>query len=677
MSRDLRLSLALLAAVAAACGGNNTSGNNGSLLTIIPSPTSVPADGVSTITLTLKGIAADGTSPYNGSVDLTSKADVIYGDTSVENDIVAMVAGKATQTIACAPGTNCVGQIVLNGSLISNGANASAATQVTFTAVAPPPDGGDAGPDAGGTNDGGDGGLMDGGDAGPPAPGQIQFVGTANPYMGVDYGPTGVSQFIENTFTFEVDDSTGKIPIAGVPVTFTAIGSGALPAGSYLEGTDAGTETVVGTTDKTGRFALQAHSGQASGTITITATVNGTDIQTIGQGSVVGTQPSVFKSSLSCTPENLPVYLGSAGSYPCETSSDVLQKTVCTANLADRFGNVVTVQVAVKFFSEAGNFESPSTQTPPFSVTAGTGQTFGAASNTLDTNGSLPEDVDPLPANGSIPGEPFYVDQCAGLPGHTYNPRDGLVTVIAVFEGEEAFIADSTKVYEPGNEFTDLPQPFVDSNDNSVWDPGEACVGQSVAGECGGPNGVWDANTNVFIVSHVLYTGHANESTAVCNNCVVSPLQGTTISFWPQRPNVAAIPESGAVTGTINYADINLNPPAPEALTNVDVTGPQSLQLKYPANVATCVFVGDLGMSVIPLANCTDGGVPDDAGNPVESTICVPRTSITDFTGGVSGCAYQLTNGNTTDAGAQPYSLTATLGVEANSDSQNYSGFAL
>jgi hypothetical protein len=55
----------------------------------------------------------------------------------------------------------------------------------------------------------------------------------------------------------------------------------------------------------------------------------------------------------------------------------------------------------------------------------------------------------------------------------------------------------------------------------------------------------------------------------------------------------------------------------------------------------------------------------------------VPHTAITDFTGGFSSCQYELTNSNTVDAGAVPYSLSATLDVEANTDSQGYKGFAL
>ncbi len=332
----------------------------------------------------------------------------------------------------------------------------------------------------------------------------------------------------------------------------------------------------------------------------------------------------------------------------------------------------MTVQVAVKFFSEAGNFELPNTQTPPFSPTPVAGQ--GSATNTLDTNGSLPEDVDPLPPIGTDPGEPSYDDQCAGVAGHTYNPRDGLVTIIAVFQGEEKFTPDSTGVYHPGNTFTDLPAPFVDSNDNSVWDLGEACEGASTSGVCGGPNGIWDGNANVFVETHVLYSGHANQSTAVCNNCIVSPLQGTTISFLPQNPNQSSMPQMGIATGFINYAEINLNVPALPATNSLVIAGPTSLQLKYP--FSPCANVDYLGMNVTPLVSCTDGGVPDDAGNPVPSIICAPTTAITDFSGGFDVCQYQLTNSNTQGTGTHSYTLSATLDVEGNSDTQDYGGLA-
>ncbi len=321
MLRDLRLSLSLVAAAAVACSGGG--GGNSSTLSISPSPSSAPADGMSTITLTLIAVGADG-NPYNGTVNLTSKKLVSYGDGDIQNTTVAMIKGAASETIDCDSSNGCAGGVTINGSLISNGANASAQTQVTFTAIPPNPDAGDGGADggdAGSTTDGGaDGGTADGGDAGPPpVPGQIIFVKSAAPYMGVDYGPTGVSQLTIDSFTFEVADTTGKTPIPGVPVTFSST-SDDLPQGTYLvDGgvTDAGLQLVHGITDMTGSVVVQAHSGQRSGPVTINASIDNTSFPAAeATSSVVGTQPSVTNSSVSCSPENLPVYLGNQGKYP-------------------------------------------------------------------------------------------------------------------------------------------------------------------------------------------------------------------------------------------------------------------------------------------------------------------------------------------------------------------------
>ncbi len=228
----------------------------------------------------------------------------------------------------------------------------------------------------------------------------------------------------------------------------------------------------------------------------------------------------------------------------------------------------------------------------------------------------------------------------------------------------------------------------MDSDDSSHWDQGELCAGQSVSGKCGGPNGVWDANANVFLVTHVLYTGHATESTATCNNCVVSPLQGTTISFWPPTSSAPLAESGGTVTGTIQYADINLNYPAKAGLLAGHVgeqrppafssAGTPSIQLKYPVDPVNCPpFVDTLGMDVTPLQTCDAGTVPDDAGNPVGSIICEPLTSITTFSGGSASCQYQLTNSNTQDAGLKQFSVSATLDVLSNNDSQSYNFSAL
>ena len=97
-----------------------------------------------------------------------------------------------------------------------------------------------------------------------------------------------------------------------------------------------------------------------------------------------------------------------------------------------------------------------------------------------------PRDVGPFDGNGhelavcpaGCVAAPFDATQCPGEPcwtdatGITHNPRDGIATLIAAVPGVKSF--------------DDQGEPFVDANDNGVWDPGEAFIDYN-------GNGKWDA----------------------------------------------------------------------------------------------------------------------------------------------------------------------------------------
>ncbi len=97
-----------------------------------------------------------------------------------------------------------------------------------------------------------------------------------------------------------------------------------------------------------------------------------------------------------------------------------------------------------------------------------------------------PNDVGPFDSHGheqavcpaGCVAAPFDAAQCPGEPcwtdatGLTHNPRDGIATLIAAVPGVKSF--------------DDQGEPFVDSNDNGVWDPGEPFIDYN-------GNGKWDA----------------------------------------------------------------------------------------------------------------------------------------------------------------------------------------
>lgn len=88
------------------------------------------------------------------------------------------------------------------------------------------------------------------------------------------------------------------------------------------------------------------------------------------------------------------------------------------------------------------------------------------------------------------------------------NPRDNLVSMIAVTSGEEGFTdSNNNGVYDQGEVFDDLTEPFVDSNDNGTWDPDERFIDVNGNRNWDGKNDRWDANTLIWTQERVLWTG--------------------------------------------------------------------------------------------------------------------------------------------------------------------------
>ncbi|MCG3173432.1 MAG: hypothetical protein GMKNLPBB_01629 [Myxococcota bacterium] len=146
-----------------------------------------------------------------------------------------------------------------------------------------------------------------------------------------------------------------------------------------------------------------------------------------------------------------------------------------------------------------------------------------------------PADVDP------IAGEPSYRD----AKGQTRNPRDGLVTIIAMLPFGEAYNdSNGNGVRDRNERFEDQGEPLVDSNDNGVWDKGEFFVDFNESGKWDAPNGRHDPEGYMWVRANILWTGALNESVET------SRIEPTSI----------LVKNGGAQTFTIHMTDQNLNP---------------------------------------------------------------------------------------------------------------------
>ncbi|MCX5868479.1 MAG: Ig-like domain-containing protein [Proteobacteria bacterium] len=144
--------------------------------------------------------------------------------------------------------------------------------------------------------------------------------------------------------------------------------------------------------------------------------------------------------------------------------------TSITAYLADRYSNFAVKGTSVNFFTEGGAIS-------PYIVT----NANGLAVATLQAQGPAPQDVGPgayyqcgfnTCLHPCTP-ERWATDLFYG-PHHTYNPRDGVNTILITTIGEESFDdKNGNGIYDSGEVFVDLSEPYLDADDDRIYDYAE------------------------------------------------------------------------------------------------------------------------------------------------------------------------------------------------------------
>lgn len=208
----------------------------------------------------------------------------------------------------------------------------------------------------------------------------------------------------------------------------------------------------------------------------------------------------------------------------------------CTAVLRDHAGRDLP-HVALHLEVEAGRVvDLPADPRAPR-------QFFYLAPSVLDRR---PADVAPLPAE-----EPFTIPGAGLTPGAAeQNPRDGLVTILAVARGHEAYTdRNGNHTWDPGEPFLDEGEPFLDVDDDGVHDPaidGLHCCDNNGNGRVDGPDGSWDGDTWLGRTAHILWSGPVAEATG-------------RSGFTPAEPSIAA---GASAELTMTVVDANCNPVA-------------------------------------------------------------------------------------------------------------------
>lgn len=455
---------------------------------------------------------------------------------------------------------------------------------------------------------------------------------------------------------FEVRDNAG-LPLPGVTVSFE------LTTGSAAGCSVAPTQAV---SDQAGLVRTTLLTGESQGTASVKATVMGLTPATSNSFIIAIGRPSAEKLLVSCVRKTL-----GALQDPQPPRRD--QSTQCSASFADRNSVKPAYPLLVSWLAEAGQVDVNSM------AAAGA----GIATTSFATNADLPRATTPLvgePSNGSA------------------NPRDGFVTIVASMPGEEQFW-DGTGgglqngKWEPGEWFVDLPEPYVDSNDNGQYDNGEPFTDTDRV-DCttkarlpknnmwDGPNGCWDSNTQIWAPTHIVYSdslvGGAQNTTYV----QVTPPFPTTpvppgdtsshlVRMWDSNFNRLSSDAIGAsvlvLSGTRGAAGITIGPNGGEDFGGHTITyGLMSATETSPGvfvrNGPCDTTVPDAGY---PATRCLKETVfgPWGGGTTVRVGITAPAAQAPLADGGVAPpttTSFQLRVGNALQASPSvvPFSVT-------------------
>jgi hypothetical protein len=257
---------------------------------------------------------------------------------------------------------------------------------------------------------------------------------------------------------------------------------------------DKGTQYLVVAADGGGTATVKLYSGMSEGTATVTASFSDdtTGLYASSSISITFTAPSGSQTPvdgdfrLTCDAVNIGAFR--------EPVPDI--EVTCNLSALTRGGQTIPASAFnPTFLTEAGSVtpkKDPYTDEQVFIYSPKGGA-------------SAPRDLEPeQPLN-----EPSYHD----LNGKLRNPRDGLATIIAVVDGEEAFTdANGNGEYDQGEPFVDTAEPFVDVDDDDEHDPDEKYLDINDNSRWDQANGQWDATTKIMAAYKILWTGKLDDS---------------------------------------------------------------------------------------------------------------------------------------------------------------------
>jgi hypothetical protein len=338
----------------------------------------------------------------------------------------------------------------------------------------------------------------------------------------------------------------GDTPSQRIPVTFS-LGE-QRPPNTDIDPPEGRQEL----TDPDGYVTVQVRAGGTPGVVSVQAKATLPDNTTLTVTSppvtIRGGIPSKRGFGFQCKDPVVAAFGVRSGNSNDEWHLGLDDGTDCYAHLADRLSGVVDQATNVFFLSEAGNV-----------IQAGATDAMGVATTHLRVG-------PPVPVNTA----PMQYEQDAHLVDGDFNPRDGLVRLIAVTRGEEEFTdVDGNQFYEEGVDMfdssQDLPEPYVDSNDNGQWDVGEVFRDLNGNGSWDDANQTWDRNTEIWEDTEMLWVGDLSVGTG--GELSYFKIDGCDGDQGCSRDPIANCPDGldfylndrGAATVAMRFTDSNGN----------------------------------------------------------------------------------------------------------------------
>ncbi len=286
---------------------------------------------------------------------------------------------------------------------------------------------------------------------------------------------------------------------------------------------------------------------------TVTASFDG------GSASIVIHFRALLATSLAfrCDAQNIGVTAGVTTTMNCYVSA---KDAAGTSIPAARIG----------FLTEAGTLAFTADSTD--AVSGERKLVYTANGNVIGTPDG-PLDVDPLGTDGkpatkcACGSDPFTCssEPCYTAGGKIHNPRDGVVTLLAYVPGTTA----------DGNDT--LGEPFLDANDNGMWDPGELCLheGKRNTNGCVAATNAPSKTVVLWQALRVIWSG--------------DPLTSQTFAGLSASKLTTTFGVASGVTLKLRVVDANLNPLAADA--NGDAISISADCGSFSPDVASIPFV--------------------------------------------------------------------------------------